>query len=52
MSASVLPLWAEITIAALVLCGAAIALLGSVGLLRLPSFFERVHAPAMIATLD
>ena len=51
MSASVLPLWAEITIAALVLCGAAIALLGSVGLLRLPSFFERVHAPAMIATL-
>ena len=51
MSASVLPLWAEITIAALVLCGAAIALLGSVCLLRLPSFFERVHAPAMIATL-
>lgn len=52
MSTTVLlPLWAEIAIAALLLCGAAIALLGSTGLLRLPSFFERVHAPAMISTL-
>ena len=51
MSPPLLPLWAEITIAALVLCGAAVALLGSWGLLRLASFFERVHAPAMIATL-
>lgn len=46
-----LPLWAEWTVAALVLAGAAIALLGSIGLLRLPTFFERVHAPAMIATM-
>ena len=47
---SQLPLWAEIIIAALVLTGAALALLGSIGLLRLPTFFERVHAPAIIAT--
>lgn len=46
-----LPLWAEIVIAALVLAGAAVALLGSFGLLRLPTFFERVHVPAIIATL-
>ena len=46
-----LPLWAEITVAALVLMGALVALLGSFGLLRLRSFFERVHAPAIIATL-
>ena len=46
-----LPLWAEWAVAALVLAGAAIALLGSIGLLRLPTFFERVHAPAMIATM-
>jgi multicomponent K+:H+ antiporter subunit G len=45
-----LPLWAEIVIAVLVLLGAALALLGSIGLLRLPTFFERVHAPAIIAT--
>ena len=46
-----LPLWAEITVAALVLMGALVALLGSFGLLRLRSFFERIHAPAIIATL-
>ena len=49
--APLLPLWAEITVAALVLSGALVALLGSFGLLRLRSFFERVHAPAIIATL-
>lgn len=46
-----LPLWAEITVAVLVLSGALVALLGSFGLLRLRSFFERIHAPAIIATL-
>lgn len=46
-----LPLWAEVVVAALVLAGAAVALLGSFGLLRLPTFFERVHVPAIIATL-
>ena len=51
MNAPLLPLWAEITVAVLVLSGALIALLGSFGLLRLRSFFERVHAPAIIATL-
>ncbi|CDS54508.1 Na(+) H(+) antiporter subunit G [Polaromonas sp. CG9_12] len=46
-----LPLWAEIVVAALVLAGAAVALLGSFGMLRLKTFFERVHVPAIIATL-
>lgn len=46
-----LPLWVEIVVATLVLVGAALALLGSFGLLRLPTFFERVHMPAIIATL-
>ena len=49
--ASTLPLWLEIVVAALVLLGASMALLGATGLLRLPTFFERVHAPAIIATL-
>ncbi|PJI97351.1 multisubunit potassium/proton antiporter PhaG subunit [Acidovorax sp. 69] len=48
---AVLPLWLEIIVALLVLAGAALALLGSIGLLRLPTFFERVHAPSIIATL-
>lgn len=51
MTAPLLPLWAEVTVAVLVLSGALVALLGSFGLLRLRSFFERIHAPAIIATL-
>lgn len=51
MSAPALPLWADITVSILVLSGALVALLGSIGLLRLRTFFERVHAPAIIATL-
>ena len=48
---AVLPLWLEIIVAMLVLAGAGLALLGSTGLLRLPTYFERVHAPSIIATL-
>lgn len=51
MTDAALPLWAEITIAAMVLTGATIALLASWGLLRLKTYFERVHAPSIIATM-
>lgn len=51
MNEVALPLWAEVLIAALVLGGATIALLGSLGLVRLKSYFERVHAPSIIATM-
>ena len=51
MTDAALPLWAEITIAAMVLTGATIALLGSWGLLRLKTYFERVHAPSIIASM-
>jgi multicomponent K+:H+ antiporter subunit G len=46
-----LPLWLEIVVAALVLLGAGMALLGATGLLRLPTFFERMHAPSISATM-
>lgn len=42
-----LPLWAAITVALLLLAGAMAALLGSIGLLRLKTFYERVHAPTL-----
>ncbi len=51
MTGNVLPLWLEAIVAILVLLGAFLALLGSLGLLRLQTFFERVHAPAIIATV-
>jgi multicomponent K+:H+ antiporter subunit G len=38
-------------VALLVVLGAALALIGSVGLLRLPTFYERVHPPTMGTTL-
>lgn len=49
--APLLPLWAEVAVAVLVLSGALFALLGSLGLMRLPTYFERVHAPSIIATM-
>ncbi len=51
MSGQALPLWLDISVSLLVLAGAAIAFMGSLGLLRLKSYFERVHAPAIIATM-
>ena len=50
-AAQPLPLWLDVTVSALVLLGAFIAFMGSFGLLRLKTYFERVHAPSIIATL-
>jgi multicomponent K+:H+ antiporter subunit G len=38
-------------VALLVVAGAALALVGSIGLLRLRTFFERIHPPTMGTTL-
>ena len=51
MTTIAMPLWAQIAVGALTLTGALIALLGSLGLMRLKSYFERVHAPSIIATM-
>lgn len=50
-AATLLPLWAEVVVAVLVVGGALVALLGSLGLMRLRTYFERVHAPSIIATM-
>jgi multicomponent K+:H+ antiporter subunit G len=49
--AAELPAWAAAVTGLLLLLGAALALIGSLGLLRLPSFYERVHAPTLGTTL-
>ena len=46
-----MPAWAASLTAALVLMGAAVTLIGSLGLLRLRTFYERVHAPTLGTTL-
>ena len=51
MSGVPLPWWAETLVAGLVIIGAAVAALGSFGLVRLPTFFRRIHAPTLGATL-
>ena len=46
-----LPAWAALTTALLLLLGAGLTLIGSLGLLRLKTFYERVHAPTLGTTL-
>jgi multicomponent K+:H+ antiporter subunit G len=41
----------EFLVASLILLGATFALLGSVGLARLPDFFTRLHGPTKATTL-
>ncbi|WFU47124.1 monovalent cation/H(+) antiporter subunit G [Sinorhizobium terangae] len=42
-----LPTWAAVFVCGLLLFGAAMALIGSLGLLRLSNFYERLHAPTI-----
>ncbi|ONF96997.1 monovalent cation/H(+) antiporter subunit G [Sphingomonas jeddahensis] len=46
-----LPLWWSLIVGLLVLAGAGMTLVGSVGLLRLHTFFDRVHAPTLGSSL-
>ena len=45
--AAEVPLWAAIPVAAFLLVGAGLTLIGSFGLLRLPRFYDRIHAPTL-----
>lgn len=45
-----LQFWAEVIAAVFVVLGAAFAAVGSFGLVRLPTFFSRIHAPTLGAT--
>lgn len=45
-----LPLWAAILAAILVLAGGGITFIGSLGLIRMKTFYDRVHSPTMGTT--
>lgn len=49
--AAELPVFIAVITAVLVVLGALLALIGSIGLLRLRTFYDRVHAPTMGTTL-
>jgi multicomponent K+:H+ antiporter subunit G len=42
-----LPVWAAIVVAAFLLLGAFLTLVGSFGFYRLQSFYDRIHAPTL-----
>lgn len=46
-----LPLWLAVPFVLLLLLGSVIILIGALGLLRLPSFYQRIHGPAITITL-
>lgn len=46
-----LPWWAAVPVAFLLVLGGLITLIGTLGLARLQSFYQRIHGPAITVTL-
>lgn len=46
-----LPPWAALVVALLLFTGASIILIGALGLVRLRTFYQRIHGPAIMLTL-
>ena len=46
-----LPMWATLPVSLLLILGGVIILIGALGLMRLPSFYQRMHGPAITVTL-
>ncbi|WP_439594322.1 monovalent cation/H(+) antiporter subunit G [Falsiroseomonas sp.] len=51
MGQAEISLWLAVPVALLLLLGATLALIGSVGLLRLHSFYDRIHTPTLGTSL-
>ncbi len=46
-----LPVWATVPVAFLLILGGCIIVIGALGLMRLPHFYQRIHGPAITITL-
>lgn len=46
-----LPLWLELSTAALLITSSLFALIGAIGLVRLKDYFQRMHPPALASTI-
>jgi multicomponent K+:H+ antiporter subunit G len=51
MTAAALPAWAELLVSVLLVGSGLLTLIGAAGLLRLRSFYARMHAPSLGTTL-
>lgn len=49
--AATLPLWAALAFCMLMVVGGLISVIGALGLMRLPTFYQRAHGPAITVTL-
>jgi multicomponent K+:H+ antiporter subunit G len=47
MSYDDIPLWAALLVSAAVLAGAFLTFIGAMGLVRMDSFYQRIHAPTL-----
>ena len=47
-----LPLWVEILVAVLLVISSVFALIGALGILRMKSYFQRMHPPALASTMS
>ncbi len=48
---AVFPIWAAAIMVPLLIMGGSIILIGALGLMRLPNFYQRIHGPAITVTL-
>jgi len=46
-----LPAWAALPVSLLLILGGCIIFTGALGLMRLPTFYQRIHGPAITITL-
>lgn len=46
-----LPVWVSLPVTALLVLGSLVVLIGALGLVRLPNFYQRIHGPAITITL-
>lgn len=46
-----LPAWAALPVSILLVLGGFITVVGALGLMRLPNFYQRIHGPAIAVTL-
>jgi multicomponent K+:H+ antiporter subunit G len=51
MSPPIVSEWMQLLVALLVLAGAVVTLIGTIGLIRLPTFYQRIHAPTLGTSL-
>jgi multicomponent K+:H+ antiporter subunit G len=46
-----LTLWTVLPVALMLVVGGGVILVGAIGLIRLPTFYQRIHGPAITVTL-